>query len=255
MKIQYCSDLHLEFLENEKLLKKKPLEVKGDILILAGDILTLKRQKDFAFFFDFCAANFKQTFWIAGNHEFYGADVSHYGGSFQKEIRPNVHFLNNTAILYDDIRLIFSTLWSEINPSNEWLIERRMNDFKQIQYGRFRFSSQRYNELHTACRQFIEATLQEQHLGKTIVVTHHVPTFSNYPEAYRDSEISDGFATELSNLIFENDIDYWIYGHHHSNIPAFQLGKTWLCTNQMGYVTYGEHRDFDFGKVLEVASS
>ncbi len=152
MKIQYCSDLHLEFIGNELLLKKNPLEIKGDILILAGDIMTLKREKYFEFFFDFCAKNFKQTYWIAGNHEFYGADVSHRSGTFEKTIRENVTFLNNTTIVHDNIRLIFSTLWSKIHHSNEWLIEKRMNDFQLIQHGRFRLSSQRYNEMHMAIK-------------------------------------------------------------------------------------------------------
>lgn len=38
MRVQYASDLHLEFADNWRFLREQPLKVSGEILILAGDI-------------------------------------------------------------------------------------------------------------------------------------------------------------------------------------------------------------------------
>ena len=42
MKIQYMSDLHLEFHENSMFLKQNEIPVTGEVLVLAGDIFYLK---------------------------------------------------------------------------------------------------------------------------------------------------------------------------------------------------------------------
>lgn len=42
MKIQYMSDLHLEFRENSRYVKEDIFPVTGDILVLAGDTMYLK---------------------------------------------------------------------------------------------------------------------------------------------------------------------------------------------------------------------
>ena len=42
MRIQYMSDLHLEFSENSMFLKQNEIPVTGEVLVLAGDIFYLK---------------------------------------------------------------------------------------------------------------------------------------------------------------------------------------------------------------------
>jgi hypothetical protein len=41
MKIQYCSDLHLEFSINRNYILQNPIKPVGDVLILGGDVTLL----------------------------------------------------------------------------------------------------------------------------------------------------------------------------------------------------------------------
>ena len=72
MKIQYASDLHLEFADNWRYLKAHPLEVTGDILLLAGDIGYLGDDNYSKHpFWDWASENYKELHCCMGNHEFY----------------------------------------------------------------------------------------------------------------------------------------------------------------------------------------
>ena len=87
---------------------------------------------------------------------------------------------------------------------------------------------------------------------KKVIVTHHVPTMLNYPPQYKGSVINQAFATELSEFIEENEIDYWLYGHHHYNSEIFEIGKTKLLTNQLGYVRSNEHFGYRNDAIFEI---
>lgn len=61
--------------------------------------------------------------------------------------------------------------------------------------------------------------------------------------------LNSAFASDDGDLVSNNRIDVWIYGHSHTNIDA-EIGGTKVLSNQMGYVFQNEHlmNGFDSGK-------
>ncbi|HAQ19440.1 MAG TPA: metallophosphoesterase [Prolixibacteraceae bacterium] len=252
MLIQYASDLHLEFPENRKFLHANPLLPKGDILLLAGDIVPFAIMDKHADFFNYVSDHFQTVYWIPGNHEYYYSDAATKCGMLKEKIRSNVLLVNNTTVQHENIHFIFSTLWSKIRPGYEWQIERGISDFQVIKFNGYRFSSVQFNQLHEESLVFLKQELASERVEKKVVVTHHVPTFLNYPEKYKGDVLNDAFAVELFGLIEDIGPDFWIYGHIHGSIPEFKIGETQLLTNQLGYVKYEEHKYFNNTATLEV---
>ena len=250
MIVQYCSDLHLEFKENKEFLKLNPLQPKAEILLLGGDIVPFSIMNKHKDFFDYVSDHFEFTYWVPGNHEYYHFDLAKKTGIINEKIRSNVFLVNNLSVEHDNINLIFTTLWTNIRPAYELQIEQRLNDFHFIKYNNSKFSTIQYNQLHQESFDFLQKVIQTAKCEKTVVLTHHVPTFLNYPEKYKGDALNDAFAVELYNFIESSNIDYWIYGHHHANIPEYSIGKTKMLTNQLGYVKYGEHETFDNYKLI-----
>ena len=255
MKIQYCSDLHLEFPENWEFIKANPLEPKGDVLLLAGDITLFSAMEQYDEFFDYVSDNFEMVYWIPGNHEYYHYDLVNKCGSLNEKIRNNVFLVNNVTVKLEEVRFILTTLWSKISPPNQWNIQQHLSDFHVIRYKDEPFTPFHYNQLHEESHNFLLHELSEKHTGTTIVVTHHLPTLLHYPEKYKGDALNEAFATELFDLVEQSDIDFWIYGHHHQNIPSFEIGGTQLLTNQLGYVKYGEHSSFQNDALINRALS
>jgi len=252
MVLQYASDLHLEFPENKKFLSANPIKPVSDVLLLAGDIVPFAVMDKHDDFFSYVSDHFESTYWIPGNHEYYYSDLANKCGSFHEKIKDNVHLLNNMVIKNGNIDLVFSSLWSKISTANQWQIERSMSDFQVIKYNGSRFSAGQYNQLHAESMTFLKQELHHNYTAKKAVVTHHVPTFLNYPEKYKDDALNEAFAVELLDLIEDAAPDCWIYGHTHNNTADFEIGKTQLLTNQLGYVKYGEQIGYHNNKIIEI---
>ena len=230
MQLQYCSDLHLEFWENRDLLKEKPLQPAGDILLLAGDIVPFSLMEKYNYFFDLISKQFEVVYWLPGNHEYYHSDAAIRSGTLHEKIRDNVFLVNNISFHHGDVKLIFSTLWSKISPANEGVVQGNVNDFRLIKFNDRLFSPADFNQFHLKSLAFIQEEINKEY--------------------YRGDRLNEVFGVELFDFIEGSGIDYWIYGHHHNNIPDFSIGKTKLLTNQVGYVRANEHHSFTWAKTI-----
>jgi len=109
-----------------------------------------------------------------------------------------------------------------------------------------------FNTLHQTDISFLKKALNTSDSKTNVVVTHHVPTFLNYPEQYKTSNLNEAFAVELYEFIVNSKAAYWIYGHHHSNTPEFTIGNTVMITTQLGYVQQQEQEGFKSDAVIKV---
>lgn len=260
LRIQFVSDLHLEFEENRTWIAEHPLEVTGDILLIAGDTAYLDLPEsgrdtysEYSFW-DWAARNYQQVVVCLGNHDFYGYyDLRTISEGWCKTIRPNIHAYYNSVVHIADIDIIVSTLWAYIEPYNAYLTEKGVSDFYRIKYNGHRLTAGDFNREHEWCLEFVKKAVAESKAKTKIVLTHHVPTMLCTAKEFQSSTIMGAFSVELGNYIANSGIDYWIYGHSHRNIDA-QIGRTHIMSNQLGYISQGEYLDNGFcnSKSIEI---
>ena len=244
MNVQYASDLHLEFYDNSVFLARSPFEVTGDVLILAGDTLPLIEFENYQLhpFFDWCAANYRETLLVPGNHEYYHNDIGLYPEAWKLQLRDNVTMYENGTVIIDDTEFILSTLWSHI-PMNKWLtLKKGMSDFTLIKHNGKPFTATTYNSIHKRDLNFIKTAVSASKAKYKVVVTHHVPSCLLVAPEFKNSSLESGFTVDLTEYIEPSDIDLWVYGHSHRSIETV-IGKTRMVSNQIGYVVHGEYRD------------
>ena len=253
MRVQYMSDLHLEFTLNQEYIHDFFEGETGDILLLAGDIMYLK---DSIFirrrFLTELSQKYSHVLIVPGNHEFYAYnDIKAYGDSWQIELRPNIHYYYNKVVHIGDTDFIISTLWSKLDPLQEKKIQQGMSDFYQIGYNGEWLTPRHYNEEYENCVNFIREAIEKSTAEKIVVVTHHAPSLQTVAPQHQNSILRSAFASDLEELIRNSRIDYWVYGHSHTNIDC-QVGQTKIVCNQLGYVSSNEHLGFNYNKFFEI---
>ena len=255
MRIQYASDLHLEMSANDSWLVKNPLEVAGDILLLAGDTGLFG---DWTYnpnhpFWKWVSTKYSLVIAIPGNHEFYRLwDLDSMTDGWTLDLYPNVHCVYNAVIkLGENVDMIATTLWSKIKPEDAPETEWYVNDFHRIRSGMRYLGWKRFNEEHERCLKFLKKSVAESKAEHLIVMSHHVPSFALSDPEFEGSASNGAFNVELGDFISDSRIEYWIYGHSHRNIDKV-IGNTKCVSNQLGYVRHGEHLTFNPAKTIEL---
>jgi predicted phosphodiesterase len=235
MKIQLLSDLHIEHIGYFSIPK-----IDSDIIILAGDI-------DIGMEGLFWAEELrrlhkKPVIYIAGNHEYYKNDLHELTDSMRRfaDAYDNLHFLEKNEIQIDGVRILGTTLWTnyfdEYGPAerdkNIALLDEVLNDHSLISIKGKRFTARDAYVEHQNSVAWLSSTLKQRFNGKTVVVTHHAPSFRCNHLDFGMNPYSPGFVSNLDHLFEKADI--WCFGHTHSNLDT-KIANCRLVSNQKGY--------------------
>ncbi len=255
--IQIASDLHLEFKENREWLEKYPLIPKGEVLLLAGDIVPDKYKDKAKKFYEMISHDFTKIISTMGNHEFYQGTLSYAYPRYSSNISKNHVRLNNASVVVKGVKFVVSTLWTNILEREEVAVENGMNDFRLITeenaYGeKALITAERVRKLHKLSLAFLKREVEKQFPGKIVVMTHHLPSYSCVSEKYTRSSINSGYATDLDHFVKSHpQIALWACGHSHG-FSDINVGATRVVRNALGYVMDGEQTCFKRDFVVEI---
>lgn len=240
MKLQIVSDLHLEFY---------PLDLpqtEADVIVLAGDIGQHTHGLTWAI--ETAQAHRKPLLYIIGNHEFYGAEIYGIRAEMQRlaaEARDAgvpVWVLDDSAVELGGVRFLGSTLWTDYQlygagqsmGSAMSLAARAMNDHRIVRCApHSRFMPSQALSFHAESVRWLREMLDTPFDGKTVVITHHLPSEACVAAQYKGDLLSAAFASNCDDLVEKADL--WVFGHTHTPIDREVRGRRVLC-NPRGYV-------------------
>lgn len=268
MKIRIISDIHLEFMKVDEIDVPLILPVLPDdketVLILAGDIGLIKKPNGIRVFFENIQHRFKKILYVLGNHEY-------YGGSFISSVTAHsslcddygIVLMENKSIVIDGIKFIGATLWTNFNndnPNDKIVAQLYMNDFRVIRTGdKIQTPADTYARkltpadtviTHTKSLKYIVGELKTD--LKTVVITHHAPSYSSIHDRYKGSNINHAYYSNLDEIMYQ---DYspvlWVHGHMHDSFD-YKIHNTRVIVNPRGYHPSDTNPKYDPTLVIEV---
>jgi predicted phosphodiesterase len=248
MKILTYSDLHLEFGSGWGL----PQDADGDVLILAGDIVTFQNYAPL----DRLLGNWKRrVLYVTGNHEYYTRrPMIEEETKFKAWLRiehPQVTLLRDEEIRIDGVNFFGGTMWTDfdsLNRSSMKVARQQLNDFQLIRNpDGTTFNPVDGVVLHENFARKLESWFRKGLDGPRVVISHHAPVI-NPRTSYYGSSLRPAFnSLDMVRVIETHQPALWIYGHTHE-CDDHNVGTTRIVSNQLGYPDqFGgfECKDFD----------
>lgn len=242
MRINYFSDIHLEFG-----VLDMP-DTDADIIIAAGDIGIYRQGAEWL------KQLKKPVIYIAGNHEFYNNEFHDTLEVLRDECAGSrVHFLENNTFIYQGVRFLGCTLWADLFVEGDEKAQglaKTLNDFRKIDYGKEAFDIYKFTEHYQRSRKWLEKQLAEPFVGKTVVITHHAPSqwsWDDSPHALKKL----AYCNDLKALLHEYEITAWFHGHIHS--PGdYRIAGARILSNPRGYAGRKTVDGFDRNKTVDI---
>lgn len=256
MKIITYSDLHLEFGSGWIL----PPEAAGDLMILAGDIITLKNYDPL----DRLLQGWKKPIlYVTGNHEYYTQrPMNEEETNFKAWLvdkYSNVNLLLDEEISIDGIHFFGGTMWTDFNkadPISMMTAQHQMNDFRLIRNADGTpLRPEDTIERHNAFKEKLLTWFEKDLKGPRVVISHNAPVL-NPNTKFRGSPLMPAFnSLDMVEVIEKYQPTLWVYGHTHE-CDDQRIGNTRIISNQLGYSNRAggfECRDFnEAGKLVEL---
>lgn len=256
MKFQFVSDVHLEVDPVARL--SEFIKPCAPYLILAGDICAYSMKDRLRTFLEYCSANWKRVFYVAGNHEYYNKSTHELRFIGKQDpirgkpknmldiemwLRETCGNFANVTFLQKDIYylqeestyILGCTLWSFIKPEQYELAKRGMTDYRRIW-----ISDQKLIEPEEVTNLYIdhanwllsELNKLDVH-DKVLVITHHLPSYTMIDSKYEGNPMNDCFASHTLEQLPRKPAA-WVCGHSHIRTSSMVDGC--LCVlNARGY--------------------
>lgn len=165
-------------------------------------------------------------------------------------------FLDQTRFdITDDVTVLGCTLFSRVAPHQEFAVESRMVDFRDI----LRWDVDEHNAAHESDLNWLNAQVSQMAKDepdrRIVILTHHSPSTdprSRNPR-HEGSEVSSGFATNLSNeeCWTASNVAAWAFGHTHYKCEFKDESGKVIISNPKGYYMY-PNKTFNAGRVFTV---